>query len=108
MADEAYRARIIEDRDPFLPTVRLYIMRRLGYGRSEYLMADGTWKEVEQGSPVEGDAGLPLPAEAIEAVAIAAQEFQGHASHADTEARILREWLAVERGRVDRALLGDR
>jgi hypothetical protein len=48
--------------------------------------------------------GLLLPAEAVEAIARAVQEFQGHTSHADTEARVLREWLTVERARVDRAL----
>ena len=79
--------------------VRLLIRENRG-NHASYLMPDGTWQEVEEGAYLDS-AGLPLPAEAVEAIARAIQEFQGHASHADTEARVLREWLAVERTRVD-------
>jgi hypothetical protein len=83
-------------------TVRL-LVRDADRGRPSYLMEDGTWKEADEGTSPVG-MGLILPAESVEAIARAVEEFQGHASHSDTEARVLREWLAVERGRVDLAL----
>ena len=86
-------------------TVRLLVRDPHGNRAAAYLMEDGTWKEADEGTSPEG-MGLLLPAGAVEAIARAAQEFQGHTSHADTEARVLREWLAVERGRVDRVLAG--
>lgn len=68
-----------------------------------YLMRDGTWRIMEQDSSSE-DGGILLPRGSIEAIAVAVQNWQGHASHADTEAKVLREWLAVEQARVERAL----
>lgn len=66
----------------------------------DYLAADGTWKRGTEGARAE-DMGIVIPSAAVEALATAIQEFQGHTSHADTEARVLREWLAVEQRRVD-------
>ena len=83
-------------------TVRLLLRDPHG-NRAAYLMPDGKWQEADEATSPEG-MGLLLPAEAVEAIARAVQEFQGHTSHADTEARVLREWLTVERARVDRAL----
>jgi len=70
---------------------------------NSYLMEDGTWQAFDEGTATEG-TGIALPRGAIEAIAVAIQNWQGHASHADTEAKVLREWLAVERERVDRTL----
>ena len=83
-------------------TTRLMVREKRGI-RSAYLMEDGTWTDQEDGTALDR-TGLILPAGSIEAIARAIQEFQGHASHADTEARILREWLAVEKARVDAVL----
>jgi hypothetical protein len=82
--------------------VRLMVSRRIG-SHADHLMPDGTWRTVEEGSSLE-DEGIELPAGSVEAIAVALQEFQGHTSHADTEARVLREWLAAEMTRVDAAL----
>jgi len=68
-----------------------------------FLMRDGTWQRLDEGT-VSEDTGIRLPRGSIEAIAVAVQNWQGHASHADTEAKVLREWLAVERERVDRTL----
>ena len=96
-------ARIVSDPTNWaMNTVRL-LVRDFHGDRAAYLMEDGTWKEADEGTSPDG-MGLLLPAEAVESIARAVQEFQGHTSHSDTEARVLREWLAVERGRVDRAL----
>jgi hypothetical protein len=83
-------------------TVRLIVQ-----DGSALLMADGTWREFAEGESAT-DAGIVLPAAAVEAIAVAVADFQGHASHADTEARVLREWLAVEQRRVDAALTANR
>jgi len=91
-----YRARII-DQFRFAANEVTLLLR--DDDRHAYLMADGTWKVIEEGQVIDG--GITLPAEAVEAIAVAIQNWQGHASHADTEARVLREWLAYERGRVD-------
>jgi hypothetical protein len=67
-----------------------------------FLMNDGTWREMpEEGVVVSPEAGIKLPREAVEAIARAVAEWQGHVNHADTEAKVLREWLAAERARVD-------
>ena len=93
---------VVEPANWAMNTVRLLI-RDLHGDRASYLMEDGSWKEADEGTSPEG-MGLILPAGAVEAIARACQEFQGHTSHADTEARVLREWLTVERAGVDRAL----
>jgi hypothetical protein len=69
-----------------------------------FLLRDGTWYTGKEGEAVT-DMGILLPRHVIEPIAVAIAEWQGHTSHADTEARVLREWLAVEQARVDRALL---
>lgn len=69
-----------------------------------FLMSDGTWRVIPEGQTSE-EVGIRVPRAAIEAIAVAVQEWQGHTSHADTEARVLREWLASERERVNSALL---
>ena len=84
-------------------TVTLMVRQRMGTMWA-YLLPDGTWRETEDGTSL-AEIGITLPADAIEAIARAIQDFQGHASHADTEARVLREWLTVERARVDAALV---
>lgn len=95
-----YAARVFDDVRFFATdTVRLGIRSP----ENAYLMADGTWVQVADGSTVE-NMGIVLPRGAIEAIATAIAEFQGHTSHADTEARVLREWLAIERDRVDAVL----
>lgn len=73
-------------------------------GTASYLLSNGTWQTVAEGEQIV-DMGIVLPRASIEAIAVAIQGWQGHTSHADTEARVLREWLAVERDRVDRALI---
>jgi hypothetical protein len=96
-----FEARLLDDATTWQTnTVRLAIRRNRGLA-ADYLMPDGTWTSVEEGDVV---VGIELPRGAIEAIAEAIAEWQGHTSHADTEARVLREWLAVERDRVDAAL----
>jgi hypothetical protein len=100
---DAFIAR--ESNDYARGTVRLLVWGPTGGGRaSAYLRQDGTWRDVDEATTRDEDAGFLLPAEAVEAIASAIQEFQGHASHADTEARVLREWLTAERARVDQVL----
>lgn len=98
----AFEARVIQGYDTFARNVVSLAVR--DNDKQAFLMPDGTWFRPEEGVAVDR-MGIELPAGAIEAIAIAVQEWQGHASHADTEARVLREWLAVERERVDRALV---
>ena len=104
---DGYRAAILDDVRGFMgplgPTVLLAVQRRVG-NYYEYLRSDGNWQSVAEGIVPDDDYGLRLPAQAVEAIAVAIQKFQGHTSHADTEARVLREWLTAERARVDAVL----
>jgi hypothetical protein len=100
----AFRAAVLRDLYDFQRnTVRLVVIEQFADGRAGVLASDGTRTEVDEGQQLD-DAGIVLPAGAIEAIAVALQDFQGHTSHANTEARVLREWLKVERERTDRAL----
>lgn len=100
---DAYDAVIIREFQNFASdTVRLGLRERFG-NRASFLMPDGTW-HTPPNEGVQVDHGLLLPVGSIEAIAKAIGEYQGHTSHADTEAKVLREWLAVEQRRVDAAL----
>lgn len=105
-----YRVEVIRDYQAFaVQSVRVLVWEDVP-GARRYAMDNGTWQTIQEGSPlVTGPVptpGIVLPVQVIEPLALAIQEFQGHASHADTEARVLREWLQVEQARVDRALGG--
>lgn len=89
--------------DPFGGRVRLYVRQRFGT-HMQWLSGDGVLHTIEEGTAPPETAGIVIPRAAVEAIAIAIEQWQGHASHADTEARVLREWLAVEQRRVDDAL----
>ena len=100
---------VLDDwRDPLRQLARIYFQRRdFPGGGWSTLTSDGrTWVRVEEGFAPTDDLGIVLPREAIEPLAQAIDKALGHASHADTESRILREWLAVEQRRVDEALRG--
>ena len=97
----SYRAHIFDEPRGFLhDTVRLVIRGPIG----EVGMADGTWTVIPEGEDIPEGAGWEFPRAAIEEIARAIADWQGHTSHTDTEARILREWLAAERTRVDLVL----
>ncbi len=99
---KGYKARVLDDPTFFIrDRVRLAVV---DVDQGAYLMPDGTWTVVGEGAQPDG-IGLGLPRAAIEAIELAIAEWQGHTSHTDTEIRVLREWLAVERGRVDGALV---
>jgi hypothetical protein len=97
----AFDARVIAPQNGFQRNVVTLAIR--DNDQDAYLMPDGTWLHVDEGTYPER-MGIDLPAAAIEAIALAVQEWQGHTSHADTEARVLREWLSAERARVDKVL----
>lgn len=97
-----FEAAIVRDTGGFVRgTARLLIWR---IPSAAVLMPDGSWQTFSEMEAIPYDAGFTIPAGAIEAMAEAIQSFQGHASHADTEARVLREVLKVEQARVDRVL----
>jgi hypothetical protein len=97
-----FKAWVVEDFGT--GTVRLQIGRPRSNGTAEWLTQNGLWQVVDEGVRLDEGFGIVLPRGSVEAIAVAIQNWQGHASHADTEAKVLREWLAVERDRVDRIL----
>lgn len=84
-------------------TVRLFIGNQRGDGRTDILMEDATWQTVDAGIVVVG-AGIVLPRPAVAAILDALNDWKGLTTHQATEAKVLREWLAVEQRRVDAAL----
>lgn len=81
----------------------IYMTRMLADGRLEVLDTQG-WVAVDEGAALHGH-GLPIPSESLEPLAVALDSFLGHpTTQAQAEARVLREWLESERGRVDRIL----
>lgn len=85
-------------------TVRIMIGEERPDGRFHILLEDGTWVDLEPNEAASEDAGVVLPLSALDALLDALLERKGAASHARTEAAVLREWLAVERARVDAAM----
>ena len=64
-------------------------------------MGDGTWHSVEEGSVMPEGAGIEIPGDVFEAVFQAFLEYKGFKTHDPTEVKVLREWLELEKGRVD-------
>jgi hypothetical protein len=82
---------------------RLYAARTVGHDLVERLV-DGKWVVGQPDVAPEGE-GLYIPEAALPAIFDAMSAYQGLATHQSTEAKILREWLEVEKGRVDRWLM---
>ena len=102
----AYEARIIEDLSDWqTDSVRVVVRRLKEWPKATYLMSDGSWQDVEEGTELDPTkVGFVLPAAAVGPVLEAFAKHHGDMGHSATEARILREWLATERGRVDAVL----
>jgi hypothetical protein len=99
---KGYDARVaVEFRDFARNRIRLLVVDRDTGGA---LREDGSWTYTPDGVALEPDAGIVLPAEALDAIARAIDEHRGLATHGPTEVRVLREALDVERRRVDEAL----
>jgi hypothetical protein len=81
--------------------IRLVVARNRHDGTHDYLMDDGTWLTVLDGEAGPRPPGILLPRSSLEVLAEAIAKWQGDASHAATEVRVLREWLDAERARVD-------
>lgn len=104
VTDYGWRAAIWQDRaDPFNGTVQVVVHRRGPAGSAEVLRGDGSVQIVPEGAAPDGN-NIVLPSDAIEPIRAAIERWQGSAGNPVVEAKVLREWLAVERGRVDRAL----
>jgi len=100
---EQFDAMVARDPTGFVGgAVTLYLYDRPARA---HLRRDGNWQRVEDGALLDqNEVGLILPAGSLTAITEAIDEFRGVASHGATEARVLREWLTVERERVDRTL----
>lgn len=79
---------------------RLHLANERSDGQVEFLMSDGTF-ETHPGEQLVEGSGLWLPSASLVAVYDALAEWRGLQTHQATEAKVLREWLGVERERVD-------
>lgn len=91
--------------DPLQQTIRLVLIEDR-WGNKSYLGEDNLWHTIVEGAEYPVKAGIVLPAGSVEAIAEAVDRHLGKAAHSNTEVRVLREWLAVEQGRVERVLGG--
>lgn len=89
--------------------VRLVVIQRHTNRSSDFLMSDGTWENVPEMEIVpetlERTIGIIFPANTINAFVEAVKEFKGDQLEPTTEVKVLREWLTVEKDRVDSILL---
>lgn len=102
---EGYQA-FIERRwdDPLEDVVRLHVITPFRVDRHRsYLTETGAWYDAVEGMQATA-SGIVLPREALKAIVLAIKEFRGDLVDESTEAKVLREWLAVERRRVDEVL----
>lgn len=98
----AYRAHIGESAEDWrLNTVRLLIVEE-GPRGGRAVNEDGQWVEVHEAELLPSNAGILLPKASIAAILEAFREWQGRPKvDSTTEAAVLREWLKVEKDRVD-------
>lgn len=98
-----YDARVLDDMGTWATnSVRLVVRQRREWPGAAYLMSDGTWAQPADGAQLDPEkVGVVIPAAALDAILEAIERHRGVAGDAATEARVLREWLTVERGRVD-------
>jgi hypothetical protein len=98
-----WRATIQKDQ-PWDLAVRLYVYRVRADGRMDILLSDGVMQTLEEAVAPPENAGLPIPAEALEAIA---EVFHPHATglaRLEGEIKMLRDSLALERSRVEALL----
>lgn len=89
--------------DPLAQRARIGIKRQMFDGTQQYLTATLEWAPLVEGGGADG--GFALEYRAIEAIGEAIALWKGTARpDGPTEASVLREWLEVERRRVDRTL----
>jgi hypothetical protein len=104
MNEYGWKAILVDSPDnPFDEYVRLVIAQRT-YGCTSYLTESGLLKTVLEGVKMPDDAGIRLPRAALHPIIRAFSEWQGRANDAKTEVAVLRDWLIVERARVDDVL----
>lgn len=89
---------------------RLVIGRHSPWNRStDVLMSDGTWETVPEMQKFPETetrtVGIELPMDCVKAIVEAVKEFAGPGLDSSTEVKILREWLTVEKARVEDILL---
>lgn len=84
--------------------VRVLLFQDAGIGHVDCLMANGTWERVPEGAEPAGEMGVTIPAAALPQIHDAIAAHLGNSVPTKAEVSVLREWLAVERGRVDKTL----
>lgn len=83
--------------------VRLHVYRHVGRHEVEALtVGEPTWTRINPVEAASDQAGIVLPRGCLAAVDKEIRRYAGDLRDSESEARVLREWLAVERGRVDR------
>jgi hypothetical protein len=70
----------------------------------EVLLEDGTWRRLGELEALPIGAGLPMPRDALRAIAVALADYFGNELPSQAEVAVLREVLAKEQARVDTVL----
>lgn len=87
------------------PTYRdiftLHVWRRRGEHNIELALNDGTWFSQDSMMSTPENSGILIPGDVFDDVFQAFLTYKGFKEHTPTEVKVLREWLAHERARVD-------
>lgn len=103
-----WKANVIQDPSLFITgQVRVLVGRERQDGFEYLLPGGGSWIDsFENATPPDAPTvGFVVPAGALNALTEALVKHQGDSLPSAGEVRVLREWLAVERARVDAAYL---
>ena len=84
--------------DPLAQSYRVFMFRRVPEG-VDTMTQDGRWQRTPDGEALHPEMGLRIPSEFVPALYEALGTSLGKTQ--PTNYDVLREWLAVERGRVD-------
>lgn len=80
---------------------RLHVWRRLPNDRVEVMMADSTWTTIDPMETIPPDSGVPFPGYLFDEIFDAFLKYKNFKTHEPTEVKVLREWLTLEKTRVD-------
>ena len=93
----------ILDVDHLRRYVRVYVGRQIG-DRDQYVTPLGAIKEVSPEVQPDEELGWNIPVAVLQPLHAALTEHLGKSLPSVGEMSVLKEWLAVERGRVDKFL----
>jgi len=79
---------------------KLHVYRRWG-SNVDIIQGDGTWVTVGEMQVAPENSGIEFPMYLLDEIFEAFMQYKGLKTHDPTEVKVLREWLTVEKARVE-------